>query len=243
MSYQKKNWQDLPNTTTPITATELNRMENGIADANGAIGADAYDSTATYAVNDLCIYNNTLYICTTAISTAEAWNSNHWKAISVDDMLISKTESNNVVTELNKTIDVSNISGTATTSKDGLMSKEDKVKLDGVVERGHNSYGDWVKFGDGTMICTATISLGNLTYGTAYGAVYRTGTYYSWTFPQEFANTNDLVFFGNIYAGTAIGGTNLRSPLTTTKAEYFLYIMSPNTVDTIVYVTAIGKWK
>lgn len=123
MSYTKKNWQDLPNTTTPITAIELNRMENGIADANGAIGADAYDSTATYAVNDLCIYNNTLYICTTAISTAEAWNSSHWKAISVDDMLISKTESNNVVTELNKKIHMSNIkeeivsdSGTSTTT-------------------------------------------------------------------------------------------------------------------------------
>ena len=81
MSYTKTNWQDLPNTTTPINATNLNKMENGIADANGAIGASNYDSTATYAVNDICIYNNKLYKCKTAISTAEAWNSSHWEEI------------------------------------------------------------------------------------------------------------------------------------------------------------------
>ena len=35
-----------------------------------------------------------------------------------------------LIKKLNKKIDVSNISGTATTSKDGLMSKEDKSKLE-----------------------------------------------------------------------------------------------------------------
>lgn len=46
---------------------------------------DAYDDTATYAVGDLCIYNNTLYKCTTAITTAEAWNASHWTATSIAD--------------------------------------------------------------------------------------------------------------------------------------------------------------
>lgn len=47
------------------------------ADANHNI-ASAYDSTATYAVGDLCIYNGNLYECTTAISTAEEWTAAHW---------------------------------------------------------------------------------------------------------------------------------------------------------------------
>lgn len=46
---------------------------------------DAYDDTATYAVGDLCIYNNTLYKCTTAITTAEAWNASHWTATTIAD--------------------------------------------------------------------------------------------------------------------------------------------------------------
>lgn len=112
MSYTKTNWQDLPNTTTPINATNLNKMENGIADANGAIGVDAYDSTATYNVKDMCIYNNSLYICTTQISTAESFNASHWQQLSLENNVIySLNENNNIVTETNKMIDVSNING------------------------------------------------------------------------------------------------------------------------------------
>ena len=43
--------------------------------------AEAYDSTATYAVGEFCTYNSKLWMCTTAIATAEAWNADHWKNI------------------------------------------------------------------------------------------------------------------------------------------------------------------
>lgn len=79
MGYTKTNWQDLPNTATPITATRLNNMEKGIADANGAIGISDYSSSSTYIIGDLCIYNNKLYRCKTAISTSEVWNATHWE--------------------------------------------------------------------------------------------------------------------------------------------------------------------
>lgn len=42
--------------------------------------APNYDPTSTYEVGDWCIYSNTLYQCTTAIPTAERWNSSHWTA-------------------------------------------------------------------------------------------------------------------------------------------------------------------
>lgn len=48
-----------------------------------AMISDEYDNTATYAVGDYCIYNNTLYRCTTAISTAEDFNPAHWTITSV----------------------------------------------------------------------------------------------------------------------------------------------------------------
>ena len=34
MAYTKQTWQDLPNKTTPINASRLNNMEQGIYDAN-----------------------------------------------------------------------------------------------------------------------------------------------------------------------------------------------------------------
>ena len=42
--------------------------------------ADAYDATKTYAVDALVIYENQLYKCTTAITTAEQWDSTKWAA-------------------------------------------------------------------------------------------------------------------------------------------------------------------
>ena len=39
---------------------------------------DEYDATSTYAIGDMVIHENALYVCSAAITTAEAWNSAHW---------------------------------------------------------------------------------------------------------------------------------------------------------------------
>ena len=49
-----------------------------------AMISDEYDNTATYAVGDYCIYNNTLYRCTTAILAAEDFTPAHWTETSID---------------------------------------------------------------------------------------------------------------------------------------------------------------
>lgn len=40
--------------------------------------ATPYSTSATYTLGSYCTYQNKLYKCTTAITTAEAWNSSHW---------------------------------------------------------------------------------------------------------------------------------------------------------------------
>lgn len=42
--------------------------------------AAQYSSSSTYAVGDYVIYNDTLYRCITAITTAESWTAAHWTA-------------------------------------------------------------------------------------------------------------------------------------------------------------------
>lgn len=78
MAYNRTTWNDLPNTTTPITATRLNNMETGISANDNNISTDVYSSSRTYNIGELCLYNNRLYRCITAISTAEAFNSAKW---------------------------------------------------------------------------------------------------------------------------------------------------------------------
>lgn len=89
-----KNFLDLPGLTTyDGKIKEYISAHSG--GGNTDIIADYYDSTATYAVGDYCIYNNELYRCTTAITTAEAWNSSHWTEVNVSDELQSKMDKTN----------------------------------------------------------------------------------------------------------------------------------------------------
>lgn len=70
--------------------TQLTSDIKNLADAaypkQGAV-ASAYNASSTYAVGDYCIYGGQLYRCTTAIATAEAWNSAHWTSTALANEL------------------------------------------------------------------------------------------------------------------------------------------------------------
>lgn len=55
------------------------------AKKTGDMIASVYNSTATYSVGDYVNYNGTIYRCTTAITTAEAWTTGHWTEVKVAD--------------------------------------------------------------------------------------------------------------------------------------------------------------
>lgn len=50
-------------------------------------GISEYSASSTYAVGDLVRHENVIYKCSTAIATAEAWNSTHWTAVTVELLL------------------------------------------------------------------------------------------------------------------------------------------------------------
>lgn len=58
--------------------------------------APAYSASSTYAVGDYCTYDGGFYVCTTAISAAEAWTAAHWTAVTVGSELI-KASSDSIV--------------------------------------------------------------------------------------------------------------------------------------------------
>lgn len=69
----------------------------GTADAKGtgalASTSDVFDATSTYSVNDVVIYNNLLYICTTAVNVPGPWDASHWSRTTVEDLLNTKVNS------------------------------------------------------------------------------------------------------------------------------------------------------
>ena len=67
-------------------------------DKVSAMLASEYSSSKTYAVGDYCFHAGTLYECTTAITTAEAWTSGHWTAAKLaDDTSALKTTVDDVI--------------------------------------------------------------------------------------------------------------------------------------------------
>ena len=58
---------------------DITLKETGVLDPIG----DEFNSSLTYVVGDFCIYNNTLYKCTTAIDTAGEWDESKWEVTTV----------------------------------------------------------------------------------------------------------------------------------------------------------------
>lgn len=79
---------------TTTYKAELSQLFGSVYDTLEPNFAGAYDETSTYAVGDYVVYEHNLYVCNTAISTAEEWTAAHWTQISVADELL------NVATEL-----------------------------------------------------------------------------------------------------------------------------------------------
>ena len=144
---------------------------------NKTVVTDVYSISSTYAVGDYCIYENTLYKCTTAITTAEAWNSAHWTAVNISDELESikgelsnKLNSNKVIQE-NGTVSTSNIY-----SSEAIQNILNKIHPVGTIKMttvntnpGTYLPGTWVAWGSGR------VPVGVDTSQTEFNTVEKTG--------------------------------------------------------------------
>lgn len=80
-----KGVNDDQNNAISLNATNIAQVGgsvDGIAQLAYTI-ANVYDSTATYAVGDYAIYQNTLYKCTTAITVGETFDPTKWTSVKV----------------------------------------------------------------------------------------------------------------------------------------------------------------
>lgn len=72
--------------TEPYTPTsDYNPSTKLYTDQRVQSIAPDYNATSTYKVGDYVSYQGKFYKCTTAIETAEAWNSEHWSETTVKD--------------------------------------------------------------------------------------------------------------------------------------------------------------
>lgn len=78
------NFTSALDTTNKTITGAINEVAQGGGGGTDVIAED-FDSTATYAVGDYCIYEGSLYKCTTAVTTAGDWDSSDWTETLVMD--------------------------------------------------------------------------------------------------------------------------------------------------------------
>ena len=64
----------------------------GVADLS--IVAPAYDETATYEEGDVVVNSGGLYVCTTAVETAEKFDKDKWTATTIVELILSSNANN-----------------------------------------------------------------------------------------------------------------------------------------------------
>ena len=120
----------------------------------------------------------------------------------------------------------------------GTVSQSAGVPTGEIIERGSNANGEYVKFADGTLICTwawsATVSMTSDYWGWFRAA------FVGWTYPAAFAAGSTPYVSPNLITGGAYAVTGT----TTNTASQFSPITAAanSNISTTGRMVAIGKW-
>ena len=119
----------------------------------------------------------------------------------------------------------------------GAVSQSGGVPTGRVIERGTNANGEYVRFADGTQICTRT-NLSAANANTALGSLFRSSANVTWTYPAAFAaapvvqgDCDDADCWMTCAAAPGTASASLRALAAVTKAAALT-----------MRATAIGRW-
>lgn len=134
--------------------------------------------------------------------------------------------------------------GNATTFNQMQTNIENAIN--GIVESGSNENGSWTKWEDGTMVCRQTIPTGDVALNTTWGSLYVHSNTDNHNFPQPFIEKPELYIETGIVnnsMGYWLGDYGNRHITKEFWRGWCLMRPSSATVNTELFVLAIGKWK
>lgn len=117
--------------------------------------------------------------------------------------------------------------------------------INGIVESGSNANGNYIKYADGTMICTIIKTL-TLTVSTQWGSLYEdNSTATQFDYPVQFVGNQPSVTAtitgGN--SGFVMTWIETNTPLVNTDRLAVVRGSSAGSQDYTINITAIGRWK
>ena len=196
----------------------LNDLKNATGLISGAICQTSGKTTYKDGLGSLYRIRN--------ITNEDTIDNDNLVAITSDVSLVAEKITNN-------------ISNTKTTGTTNTYSCD---YINGIVVSGSNENGNWIKFNDGTMICTISNEVSFSTY-TQDGTIY----YYdinNINFPQTFTELNSVnASFNSTKAGKFPWlGTYNATTSSIARIRLFNYYNSNDNAG-YINIIAIGKWK
>lgn len=122
----------------------------------------------------------------------------------------------------------------------GTVSQAAGVPTGRVMERGSNANGEYVRFADGTQICTLRQTI-SLAIGTAFLGGFRSAAQ-TWAFPAAFVGGAWPAVTVTPESASAFSGILTGSPTSASAAWAVTSVTSQTAANRIVAMTATGRW-
>ena len=128
----------------------------------------------------------------------------------------------------------------------GTVSQSGGVPTGAIIQRGSNANGEFVRYADGTMICTRNISFSDFDINQARGVLFDSAPV-TGTLPSSFLSANSYVFtfslnsFGGALGSVFAGGRQDR----TSSSSVRVSLMSGESKTGLTFegqILAIGRW-
>mgnify|MGYP003307778316 CR=1 FL=1 len=117
--------------------------------------------------------------------------------------------------------------------------------INGIIESGSNTNGEWIKYADGTMICYREIELTfNIT--SSWGSLYYGSNESEINFAQTFIERPTVVVETKPSGAVGMFEIDYDSPVITTSYYKNIYVARPTQASNVsakTTILAIGKWK
>lgn len=134
----------------------------------------------------------------------------------------------------------------------GPVSQSGGMPTGAVIEQGQTASGGYVRFADGTQICSHVEPLGDITAAGAgtWDNPYRTDPDYTWTYPAPFAATPNVLGRGrppadadaSVYRRQSIANIGRADATACQKINVTRLGSKTNADDFMVELVAIGRW-
>ncbi|WP_332773254.1 hypothetical protein [Pseudomonas sp. ESBL1] len=124
----------------------------------------------------------------------------------------------------------------------GTVSQSGGVPTGAIIERGSNANGEYVRYADGTQICSIVMPTTSHNVSTAVGALYSSDAQ-TWTFPVAFSGIPAV--FGMIGRGAVDPYKTFYSTYTRSATQHSYFIVcttSSSGVGLQGSLVAIGRW-